>query len=238
MDDKTYLPRDHVPTPSRPLLGMTILVVEDSRYASEAMRLMCVRSGARIRRADCLGSARRHLQVYRPTVMIVDLGLPDGSGLDLIRDLSRAVPRVDVLLAASGDDGAEGAAFEAGADGFLAKPVTKLAAFQNAILAHVAPDRRPAGPRLVDPEDIQPDAMAYHDDMVAMAEALEGPADGPVLRYITQFLSGVARSARDTVLLDAVDALRADQRAGCDVAPGIAQVSGLLRDRMVQRARI
>jgi hypothetical protein len=80
--------------------------------------------------------------------------------------------------------------------------------------------------------------MAYHDDMVAMAEALEGPADGPVLRYITQFLSGVARSARDTVLLDAVDALRADQRAGCDVAPGIAQVSGLLRDRMVQRARI
>ncbi|MEC9311084.1 MAG: response regulator, partial [Pseudomonadota bacterium] len=148
------------------------------------------------------------------------------------------VPRVDVLLAASGDDGAEEPAFEAGADGFLAKPVTKLAAFQNAILAHVAPDRRPAGPRLVDPEDIQPDAMAYHDDMVAMAEALEGPADGPVLRYITQFLSGVARSARDTVLLDAVDALRADQRAGCDVAPGIAQVSGLLRDRMVQRARI
>ena len=98
MDERDYLPRDHVPTASRPLLGMTILVVEDSRYASEAMRLMCVRSGARVRRADCLTSARRHLQVYRPTVLIVDVGLPDGSGLDLIRDVAGASPRIDRVL--------------------------------------------------------------------------------------------------------------------------------------------
>ena len=49
------------PTAERPLLGLTILVVEDSRFASEAMRLLCLASGARIRRADSLRSARRHL---------------------------------------------------------------------------------------------------------------------------------------------------------------------------------
>src|SRR5210317_1182874 len=86
------------PTSARPLLGLTILVVEDSRYACEAMRLLCLRSGARIRRADCIRSARRHLQVYRPSVVIIDLGLPDGSGGDLIRELATTEPRVDVIL--------------------------------------------------------------------------------------------------------------------------------------------
>ena len=69
------------PTAERPLLGLTVLVVEDSRFACEAMRLLCLRSGARIRRADSLKSARRHLSVYRPSIVVVDLGLPDDFGL-------------------------------------------------------------------------------------------------------------------------------------------------------------
>ena len=42
------------PTANRPLLGLTVLVIEDSKFACEAMRLLCLRSGERIRRADSL----------------------------------------------------------------------------------------------------------------------------------------------------------------------------------------
>lgn len=87
-----------------PLMGLTILIVEDSRYASESLRLLSLRSGARIRRADCLSFARRHLQVYRPSVAIIDLGLPDRTSLDLVQDLAMASPRLPVILACSAAD--------------------------------------------------------------------------------------------------------------------------------------
>src|SRR6056297_3042819 len=131
------------PTARRPLLRMTILVVEDSRYACEALRLMCLRSGARIRRADCLTSARRHLQVYRPSAVIVDHGLPDGSGLELIAELHAARPRVGILMGMSGDGTGASAAKAAGADGFLDKPIASLATFQHAILEHMPSDLQP-----------------------------------------------------------------------------------------------
>jgi DNA-binding response OmpR family regulator len=126
------------PTRARPLLGLTVLVVEDSRYSSEALRQMCLRSGARIRRADSVASALRHLNVYRPSVAIVDLGLPDGSGLDLIRTIAAAKTRVPIVLGTSGAERESAAAscVAAGADGFLPKPVPSVAAFQTAILDH------------------------------------------------------------------------------------------------------
>ncbi len=227
-----------LPTATRPLLGQTILVVEDSRYACDAIRLMCLHSGARIRRADCLTSARRHLKIYRPSVILVDMGLPDGPGADLIAELNEASPRIGVILGLSGDDCAEQLAMQAGADGFLNKPLNSLACFQRTILELLPEDRRPGGLHAIQDEVIRPDPMAYQDDMAHIADVLAGPNDHRTLDYAAQFLTGVARDAEDTVLADAAQKLAASRAAGAPVTARAAQVAGIVQSRLQQREAI
>lgn len=188
------------PTADRPLAGLTLLLVEDSRLACEAMRLLCRRSGARLRRADTLAAADRHLRTYRPGAVVVDLHLPDGSGLDLIRQLAQQRPRIDAILAVSGDPAQERAALAAGADAFLSKPVP-LAAFQAAVLACLPAGRRPHFLRSVTVEGGAPDPLALREDLQHAAALLAMP--DPRRDYVAAFLCGVARSAGDLPLEDA-----------------------------------
>ena len=226
------------PTATRPLLGQTILVVEDSRYACDAIRLMCLHSGARIRRADCLKSARRHLRIYRPSVILVDMGLPDGSGADLIAELTDVTPRISVILSMSGDDCTEATALKAGADGFLSKPIKSMAYFQTVILERLPEDRRPSDLHSVRDEVICPDPMAYQDDMAHIADVLAGPNDHRTLDYAAQFLRGVAREADDMVLEDAARKLATSRAQGSPITAQAAQVAGIVQSRLEQREAI
>lgn len=238
MDDLTGLGPKFAPTPRRPLLGMTILVVEDSRFASEALRLMCLRSGARIRRADCLRSARKHLQVYRPSAVVIDLGLPDGSGLELIDELHRVTPRVGTLVATSGDDRSRAAALEAGADFFLIKPIETIGVFQAAILSALPREQGPRGPVSVSSDVVEPDPLAYRDDMSHIASLLDEPQPEPVLDYIAQFLGSVAQVAADAPLAKAAqDFTRSRATKAADPAD-IAILSAMVQERLEQKVAI
>ncbi|RZW03693.1 MAG: response regulator [Rhodobacteraceae bacterium] len=188
------------PTPEQPLLGVMILLVEDSRLSCEAMRLICQRSGARIRRAESLASAERHLRSYRPRVAIVDLGLPDGSGLTLISQLARSEPRIEAIIAVSGDDTRAAAAMEAGADIFLPKPLSSISAFQSTVLGLLPAGSRPQ--RLARPleDDVAPDPIALKNDLSLAAELLASAVDAETIIYLTGFLSSLARDADDTAL--------------------------------------
>lgn len=219
------------PTARRPLLGLTVLVVEDSRFASEAVRLMCLRSGARIRRADSLSNARRHLAIYRPTVLLVDVGLPDGSGLSLIRSVTDTAPRIEVVLGMSGEN-LSTQVLAAGADGFIAKPVQSLMAFQSAILAHLPEDRQPPSPRATHDETIRPDPIAYRDDLNHIAQVLDDTNGDGALDYVTQFLGGVAKSAQDHDLDAAVTHLNRLRRAGRNPDAGVIALSQLVQTRL------
>lgn len=183
---------EHLPT-----RGITILAVEDSRFACEALRLMCQRSGARLRRAETLAAARSHLRLYRPDIVIIDLGLPDGRGEALIRELLLRSPRPRVVLGTSGDPQGRHIALAAGADGYLEKPLESLRAFQDMLKSHL-PDLAddPMGEEML----VAPDRMALQDDLALAASVLEAEPDRRHRLYVADFLSGVARHAHDPAL--------------------------------------
>ncbi|MEP5154144.1 response regulator [Planktotalea sp.] len=239
MNELEYAALTPAPTASRPLLGLTILVVEDSRYACDAMRLLCLRSGARIRRADCLKSARRHLQVYRPTAVIIDMGLPDGSGAELIQELTEVEPRISAILATSGDDMNEAIALAAGADGFLAKPLGRLSGFQSAILRALPEDLRPLGLRQITDEEVVPDVMAYRDDMAHAAELLTtSDTDMKTLEYVARFVQGIAKSAQDDQLDRAAFRVVRARSEGGAIHAHQARLAGLVQDRITTEMAI
>jgi CheY-like chemotaxis protein len=228
------LPQWRLSLPGRPLTGLTVLVVEDSCFASEAVRLLCLKSGARIRRADCLRSAARHLAAYRPSVVIVDLGLPDGDGTTLIHDLHNAEGRVPVILAMSGNPDLADKAIAAGANDFLPKPVESLAVFQQTILRAMPPEALGNTLRTMPNDVIQPGTAGLRDDLIHVVKVLAEASDTDVIDYIVRFLAGVARSARDPALEAAAAALSRDCNAGNALATDLARISGMVHDRLAR----
>ena len=216
----------------RPLLGLTILLIEDSRFCSEAVRLMCVKSGARLRRADSLRAAARHLATYRPSVVLVDLGLPDGSGLEVIRDLAGLKPAAPYIIATSGDDPVE-AKYEsmlAGADGFMPKPLQNLRYFQTELLA-LFPERRvnTGSNVLALPITSRPDPLAKIEDLrfaLGLLQDVSGGEDEPTVSYCAQFLGSVAKAGDDPELAGLAARLSGSGQ-------GLANVLSALENRLL-----
>ena len=169
---------------------------------------------------------------------IIDVGLPDGNGSDLIRELATSNQRPDVILGLSGDVDSEAIVMEAGADGYLGKPIVSLAEFQDNILSNLPYERHPTGPRAVPKEIVEPDPIAYRDDMAHVADVMESASDTRTLDYIAQFLGGVARSADDRELVRATELLAAKRARGDSAASEAATVAGLVQRRLTQKVAI
>lgn len=221
----SLLPRPVVPgAVPLPLQGLTILLVEDSVYASEALRLMALRSGARLRRAMDLSEARRHLSLYRPDVVLVDIGLPDGSGTDLIAELRQSIGS-PAVFGLSGDPDRQEAALAAGAQDFLCKPFPSLAEFQRQMIAQL-PGRGGAALAAPTLRAQLPDTFALREDFSHAAGILGARMTDHQRDYVSGFLCGLARATRDPILAQAAAGLpRAD-------AAKLSELSGLVARRI------
>ena len=103
-------------------LRARILLVEDEPDIRRFARMALEIEGHEVFEADTLQRGLIEAGSRRPELAIVDLGLPDGDGVDLIRDLRTwSTAPVIVLSARSGEADKIGA-LDAGADDYLVKP--------------------------------------------------------------------------------------------------------------------
>ena len=149
--------------------------------------------------------ARRHLRIYRPDVAIVDMGLPDGDGAELIAELAQANPRTQTIIGLSADPSRATAAMEAGADSFIEKPLNSVAGFQSAILMNLPHHRRPMDIRLLPDLAFEADQRALQEDLIHALELLNNTKDGANPGYLAAFVTGVARTASDPTLEQAAE---------------------------------
>jgi two-component system KDP operon response regulator KdpE len=99
-----------------------VLVVEDEAEIRRFVRLALERDGFEVHEADGVQRGLIEAGTRHPDIVILDLGLPDGDGVDLIRDL-RSWSDVPVLvLSARTAEGDKIDALDAGADDYLVKP--------------------------------------------------------------------------------------------------------------------
>lgn len=100
----------------------TVLVVEDERAIRRFLRPALEAEGYRVLEADDQASGLGMASSHTPDLIILDLGLPDRDGLELIRSLREWSAIPVIVVSARGQDADKVAALDLGADDYLTKP--------------------------------------------------------------------------------------------------------------------
>ncbi len=113
-----------------------VLIVEDEKLIRRFVRASLEEEGCRVYEAGTCADGLLEAGANKPDLIVLDLGLPDGNGVDFIRDL-RAWSDVPILvLSARSNEKDKIQALDVGADDYLTKPfgVGELRARARALL--------------------------------------------------------------------------------------------------------
>jgi two-component system, OmpR family, KDP operon response regulator KdpE len=128
--------------------GDTVLVVEDEapmrRFLSGALQI----EGFRVLEASTLATAKLLATVHVPSAILLDLGLPDGDGLDLLANVREWSAAPVIVISARDREDDKVHALDAGADDYLTKPfgTSELLARIRVALRHARAHRAPDDP--------------------------------------------------------------------------------------------
>ncbi len=99
-----------------------VLIVEDDPALQAVLRALFEANGFRVLIAGTAATGMHDARLHRPDVVIVDLGLPDQDGIEVIRSLRSWLAVPVLVLSARTAEAQRLAAFEQGADDYLIKP--------------------------------------------------------------------------------------------------------------------
>ncbi|MGZ8412658.1 MAG: response regulator [Gemmatirosa sp.] len=102
-----------------------VLLVDDSALVTEALGILLVETGHRVATAASVREAIETARAVGPDVMLLDLTLPDGDGLDVLHTLAAEgrAPRATVALTGHDDPATKARCLAAGCRAVLGKPV-------------------------------------------------------------------------------------------------------------------
>ena len=152
----------------------TVLVVDDEPDLRTLYELTLLREGYRIETAADLQEARQLLQSTRFDVVITDMRLPDGLGLELLQAL-KAQQRPERLIVMTAYGSAENAveALKAGAFDYLTKPVD-LKQFRTVVASAIQDNAKSLRAPAASPgKSVLPGAQTALDKLVGASEAMQ-----------------------------------------------------------------
>lgn len=104
------------------MASRTVLVVEDEPEIRRFLRSSLATEGYRVVESPNAGRGAIDARTHKPDMAIVDLGLPDFDGVQVIRSIREWSPMPILVLSARSHERAKVDALDAGADDYLTKP--------------------------------------------------------------------------------------------------------------------
>jgi DNA-binding response OmpR family regulator len=122
----------------------TILVVEDEASIASFVALYLKNAGYAVRAVATGGAALNHVAAEMPSMIILDLNLPDMDGIEICRRIRKSSDVPILMLTARDEDVDKIIGLEVGADDYLTKPFNprELVARVKSVLRRSTPERR------------------------------------------------------------------------------------------------
>lgn len=187
-------------------MSARLLLLEDDPAIARTVAYALERDGLLVTHSLLVNDARQQLQRARFDLLVLDVGLPDGSGLDLLRDVRNAPPTAALpvlMLSAHGEEIDRVLGLELGADDYLTKPFSprELAARVKALLRRAGHGNGNGHPAAAPAASA---AAPFHDDEAGQRISLRGqalPLTRREYRLLSHLLRGAGRiHSRDTLL--------------------------------------
>ncbi len=135
-------------------MNLPLLLVEDTSSLAMVYRSVLEKAGHEVVACDTISQAREEMEQQRFSVILLDLSLPDGDGMELMGDILKGGAKV-IVITANGSINRAIEAMREGAFDFLVKPFDEkklLGAVENAMHVQAATPSRPT------PEPLEPTA--------------------------------------------------------------------------------